>query len=290
MAIEKWQVNHIEFEDDNFTLQEPRALKVLEYLRDLRKRGHDFLCTFPNGIMIDKMTEKLAALLKEAGTEIVYLPVESGDPRTLLAMDKPMAEKHLEKTLQVAKWCVDAGLRVSCFFIVAYPGGRLSKKYLHNPELLLRYKNYLIKSNGEFFEEDEDVRDYLKNNQELFMKGEDRESFETTIVFCKELLALGVHGITPLIATPYPGTEMYEVCARFGWLAFGDDREVLTTVSYAAVNPGRIQINTPWCLQQEAYDRWREMMDMLPTYHNVRKADDGGAELLMGDKIREIKK
>ena len=284
MAIEKWGVNHIEFEDDNFTLQEPRALAVLEYLRGLRRQGNDFLCTFPNGIMIDKMTENLAVLLKEAGTEIIYLPVESGDLRTLLAMDKPMAEKHLEKTLQVAKWCVDAGLHVSCFFIVAYPGGRLSKKYLHNPDMLSRYKNHLIKSSGEFFGEGESVSDYIKEGRELFMRGEDEESFQTSIAFCKKLLALGVQGITPLIATPYPGTEMYEICARFGWLAFDDDREVLTTVSYAAVNPGRIQINTPWCSQQEAYDRWREMMDMFPTYHNVRKSDED-RDLLTGRKI-----
>lgn len=285
MAIEKWGVNHIEFEDDNFTLHEPRAVAVLEYIRDLRKQGHDFLCTFPNGIMVDRMTEKLAILLKEAGTEIVYLPVESGDPRILLAMNKPMAEKHLDKTLQAAKWCVDAGLRVSCFLIVAYPGGRLSRKYFSS-ELLSRYKSYLIKSNGESFKEDESVQSYLQSNEELFMKGEDEESFQATVKFCQKLLGLGVQGITPLIATPYPGTEMYEVCSRFGWLAFGDDREVLTTVSYAAVNPGRVQLKTPWCSQQEAFDRWQKMMSLFPTFHNVRK-DGDKKELLRGEELRK---
>jgi len=271
MAIERWGVNHIEFEDDNFTLKEPRALAVLSFLRDLRKKGHDFLCTFPNGIMIDKMTEELAHLLKEAGTEIVYLPVESGDPRTLIGMDKPMAETHLEKTLQVAKWCVDAKLKVSCFFIVAYPGGRIKGSLERGGR-----KERVRASFGEYV---------IDDGGDMFMMGEDEKSFETTVAFCRKLLSLGVTGITPLIATPYPGTEMYEVCERFGWLAFGDSRDVLTTVSYAAMTPGRIQIETPLCSQRRAYERWREMMDMFPTLHNIRKKE-GDDHLLTGQEIR----
>lgn len=269
-AIEKWGVNHIEFEDDNFTLKEPRALQVLQYLADLRKKGYTFSCSFPNGIMIDKMTPALAELLVAAGSDIIYLPVESGDERTLISMDKPLAEHHLAKTLQVAKWCVDAGLNVSCFFIVAYPGGRLNPRYRKSPELIEKYRTHLIHSD--------------KYPQDLFMMGEDQQSFENTLMFAKQLRDLGVPGIAPLIATPYPGTEMYDVCQAFGWLAFPDERDVLTTLSYAAVTPGRIQIATPWCSQEEAYQRWRRMMDMFPTYHNVRKeAPDkflSGKELL----------
>jgi len=289
MAIEMWGVNHIEFEDDNFTLEEPRALAVLNYLKGLRKSGYDISCSFPNGIMIDKMTEALAVLLVEAGTEIAYLPVESGDTRTLLSMDKPMAEKHLEKTLQVARWCVDAHLRVSCFFIVAYPGGAINRKYYRSSEFLAKYKNYLLKEDGTFFVENESVQDYIANKKELFMVGEDEESYKTTLIFCQKLLDIGVQGITPLIATPYPGTEMYRVCEKFDWLAYEDDRDVLTTVSYAAMQPGRIQIKTPWCSQQRAFDRWQEMMAMFPTFHNVRKVEDD-EKLLSGKEIRTIKK
>src|SRR3989344_4312529 len=107
MAMERWGVNHLEFEDDNFTLEESRAIPVLQGLADLRRNGQSFACSFPNGVMIDKITERLARLFVDAGAEIVYLPVESGDTRVLLSQDKPMAEKHLEKTLEVAKWCVD---------------------------------------------------------------------------------------------------------------------------------------------------------------------------------------
>lgn len=283
MAVEKWGVNHIEFEDDNFTLQEPRALAVLNYLRDLRKKGLDIVCSFPNGIMIDKMTEHLAVLLKEAGADIIYLPVESGDTRVLLAMDKPEAQKHLDTTLRVAKWCVDAGLQTSCFFITAYPGGRVNRKWHNN-----RHKALLDQ-----YGETTDVSRWgkgsylLRQGEELFMAGEDAESFETTLAYCRELRKLGVPGITPLIATPYPGTELYEVCERFKWLAFEDNHDVLTTVSYAGkMKFEYLQIATPWCSQKEALERWQLMMDTFPTYHNVRKDVTPG--LLEGKQLRSI--
>jgi radical SAM superfamily enzyme YgiQ (UPF0313 family) len=268
-AIDKWGVNHLEFEDDNFTLQEPRALEVLKYLAELRRKGHRFSCSFPNGIMIDKMTPSLAALLLEAGSDIIYLPVEAGDTRVLMAMDKPMAEHHLAKTIEVAKWCVDAGLMVSCFFITAYPGGRLNRRHVKNQPAMAEFKDYLLT--------------HPDDPGEVFMMGEDARSFENTLRYCKQLRDLGVGGITPLIATPYPGTELYEVCEKFGWLAFEDEHDVLTTVSYAAVTPGRVQIETPWCSRQEAYQRWKLMMDMFPTYHNVRKA--GSERLLTGAEM-----
>ena len=283
-AIEAWGVNHIEFEDDNFTLQEPRALAVLQYLRDLRRRGYPIGCSFPNGIMIDRMSEGLAVLLKEAGADIIYLPVESGDTRVLLSMDKPQAQKHLNTTLQVAKWCVDAGLQTSCFFICAYPGGRVNRKW--------RTESHGAILQGLGYGETTEVSKWgkkgnylLRQGDELFMSGENAASFETTLAYCKKLRAIGVHGITPLIATPYPGTELYEVCERFGWLAFEDNHDVLTTVSYAGtMKADYIQIQTPWCSREEALQRWQMMMDTFPTFHNVRKEED--TSLLTGKELR----
>jgi magnesium-protoporphyrin IX monomethyl ester (oxidative) cyclase len=262
-AMEKWGVNHIEFEDDNFTLLEPRALKVLEFIRDLRRKGQPVSCSFPNGIMIDRMTKDLAMLFKEAGADIIYLPVESGDTRVLISMDKPKADTHLDKALEVARWCIEAKLFVSCFFIVAYPGGEITrKKYLRS-----EYEPY-----------------FLRDGDRVYMRGEDEAAFEKTLEFCRRLRNMGVQGIAPLIATPYPGTEMYAFCERFGYLVFPDSKDVLTTVSYAAVKPGLVQIETPWCSRQRVYDRWKTMMEMFPTYHNVRRFDDD--QLLSGEEIR----
>src|SRR3989344_5984587 len=99
----------------------------------------------------------------------------------------------------------------------------------------------------------------MRDGENLYMRGEDEESFENTINFCKKLHELGVNGITPLIATPYPGTEMYHFCEKFGLLAFPDEKDVLTTVSYAAVRPDFVQINTTWCSRAQAFERWETM-------------------------------
>ena len=180
-------------------------------------------------------------------------------------MDKPNAEGHLEKTLEVAKFCVEAGLLVSCFFIVAYPGGGVSRtKYLKRAE----YQDY-----------------FLRHGKNVYMKGEDEQSFETTLAFCRELKSLGVQGITPLIATPYPGTELYDFCAKFDCLAFPDEKNVLTTVSYSALKPDYVQVDSPWCSRQTAFDRWREMMDMFSTYHNVRKFEGDVGDPLSGSQV-----
>lgn len=250
MAIEKWGVNHIEFEDDNFTLQEGRALQVLQYIRELRRQGHQMSCSFPNGIMIDKMSKELAVLMYEAGTDVAYLPVESGDTRVLVSMDKPNADGHLEKTLEVAKWCVEAGLHVGCFFIVAYPGGIIKQTRYQRPE----YEPH-----------------FIREGEVVYMRGEDEQSFQNTLTFCNKLRKIGVDGITPLIATPYPGTDLYNFCDRFGYLAFPDEKDVLTTVSYAAMKPEYVQIDTPWCPRETAYNRWMAMANMFPVFHNVRK-------------------
>lgn len=271
MVIERWGVNHIEFEDDNFTLQEPRALQVLQFLADLRRRGHQMTCSFPNGIMIDRMTPALAELLMAAGSDIIYLPVESGDTRVLVSMDKPNAFGHLEKTLEVAQFCVAAGLTVSTFFITAYPGGEVTE---HAKRILPEWERYLVREQS------------TDGTERLFMAGEDEGSYQATLAFCRKLRGIGVHGITPLIATPYPGTELYDYCERFGYLRYPDDADVLVTVSYAHATAENVQISTPWCSHEQAYSRWREMMAMFPTFHNVRREAQAG-HLLTGQELRE---
>ncbi len=256
-CIDKFGVTHVEFEDDNFTLVEERAVPILEHLATLRSSGYPLECSFPNGIMIDKMSKDLAFLMKDAGTDIAYLPVESGDTRVLLSMDKPNAFGHLDKTREVAAYCIEAGLFVSCFFIVAYPGGALRSAHRNDDRFRPEFEKHLI-----------------HDGDSMYMRGEDEESYENTLKFCRELIEIGVQGITPLVATPYPGTELYHACEKFGWLMYEDAKDVLTTVSYAHMKPESIQIQTPYCSRIRAYERWKGMMEMFDSYHNVRRFED----------------
>lgn len=251
MAIENWNINFIEIADDNFTLDRDHAVAILSGIAELREQGHDLHCAFPNGVMIEKMDKDLAVFMKRAGTEILYLPVEAGDTRILVAMNKPNAFNHLQKAKEVAQICVDVGLPVGCFLILAYPGGRMLSRNFIIPE----YEKY-----------------FWREGNAVYMRGEDEESFTITVKFCEEMQNIGVHGITPLIATPLPNTEMHGFCKKFGYLSLPDS-EILVTVSYADVTPDVVSIETPWCSRKQAFERWRYLMDNFQTYHNVRKRE-----------------
>ncbi len=249
-AIERFGVNHFEFEDDNFGLNQGRAIKILKHISRLRKRGMKIECSFPNGLMIYSLNKDIVFLLKEAGVDIAYLPLESGDQHILVSMNKYQADTHLQKTKEVAGYCAEAGLFVSCFVIIAYPGGNI-KGYR---SLKSEWEPYVFESEGE-----------------IYLKGEDEASFERTMSYCKSLKKIGVNGITPLIATPYPGTELYKICKKFQWLVYEDDCDVLTTTSYAHMKPEYVLINTPWCSRKEAFQRWNYAADIFSTYHNIRR-------------------
>lgn len=266
MAVEKWGVNSIEFTDDNFTFEKTRAARILEGVAKMRESGHHLSCSFPNGVMVEKMDAELVSLMKRAGVEILYLPAESGDPRMLMAMNKSNARFHLDKVLEVAEQCASAGLQAGCFLIVAYPGGQIPQK-VRCPE---EYRKFI----------------FCGSDGRTYMQGEDEESFAKTVKFCEKMKNAGVRGITPLIATPLPGTEMYDFCKAHKFLVF-DDKDSLVTVSYAAVTPDVVQIETPWCSRQRAYERWKFIMDNFPTCHNVRKLDPNDKRILSGEEMKK---
>ena len=50
--------------------------------------------------------------------------LKNGELKNLICMNKPAATEHLDKTLEVAKWCKEAKLDSGSFFILGYPGGK----------------------------------------------------------------------------------------------------------------------------------------------------------------------
>lgn len=267
-GIEKWGVNQIEFADDNFTFEKKRALKILNGVAEIRKSGYEISCAFPNGAMLERMDREIVFAMKSAGTEIIYLPVESGDPRMLVGMNKFNAFKHLDKAMQVAGWCNEAKLPFSCFLIVGYPGGRIKRPSYRR---IAEYERFYFQDNG----------------GNLYIQGEDEESFEKTLKFLEKFHRIGSQGITPLITVPLPGTELYKFCEKFGYLVFKDSADTLVTISYAAVTPEVVQIDTPWCSRERAFERWQTIMEKFPTFHNVRKLDNSDKNILSGEQIRE---
>lgn len=252
--IDNYGVTHVEIEDDNFTLKKIHSIPILKYFKELRDQGYPLKISFPNGVMIDRLDREQIFAMKDAGTEIIYLPVESGELKNLIAMNKPVAMEHLQKSLQVAEWCAEAGLESGAFFIIGYPGGRVSKESLKKI-IRERYPDSILEDSG----------------KGMWIKGEDRESFDETLEYAKRLVDAGVTYVTPLIATPYPGTDLYDICKKYGWLRRPDHSEMVTTISYQKPKVEFINISTPWCPAEEAFERYKHLSKMFSTKHNVIK-------------------
>ncbi len=255
--IENYGVTHIEIEDDNFTLKRKHSIPILEYFKGLREDGYPINLSFPNGVMIDRLDREHIFAMKDAGTEMIYLPVESGELKNLIAMNKPVATEHLEQTIRVAEWCAEADLVAGSFFIIGYPGGRVFKGALQD---IVR-KDY----SDSILEE---------NEENIWIKGEDEKSFMETVEYAKKLVNIGVKYVTPLIATPYPGTAMYDICEKFGWLKTPDHAKMITTISYQDPKVDFVNIDTPWCSAEEAFARWQYIYDIFDIKHNAIKVDE----------------
>jgi len=252
--IDNYGVTHVEIEDDNFTLKRKHSIPILKYFKELRDDGYPINLSFPNGVMIDRLDREHIFAMKDAGTEMIYLPVESGELKNLIAMNKPVATEHLEQTIKVAEWCAEADLDAGSFFIIGYPGGRVFKGALQE---IIR-KDYP----DSILEENEDS---------IWIKGEDEKSFMETVEYAKRLVDIGVKYVTPLIATPYPGTTMYDICEKFGWLKTPDHSKMITTISYQDPKVDFVNIDTPWCSCEEAFARWQYLSDVFNIKHNVIK-------------------
>jgi anaerobic magnesium-protoporphyrin IX monomethyl ester cyclase len=114
--VERYRVTHIEFEDDNLTLDEQRARALFEGLTRLSRR---ITWSTPNGTRVDTLSPDLLKLMKESGCTTLFLSIESGDPEILTRMNKKL---DLEKVEEVVSVCGKLNINTSGIFIVGYPG------------------------------------------------------------------------------------------------------------------------------------------------------------------------
>jgi len=118
--VEKHSVEHIEIEDDNFTLNTQRAVGILDGLRSLSNElGKKITWECPNGTRIDSLNEDLLKKIKDSGCTRLYLALEHGDDDMLKIMRKNL---HKEKVISVVELCKKLEIPLMIFFIVGFPG------------------------------------------------------------------------------------------------------------------------------------------------------------------------
>lgn len=111
--VGRYQVNHIAFEDDTFTLNRDRVETIC---RELIQRNYDL--TWYCLSRVESMDPDLARLMRRSGCRLVSFGIESGNPEILKKIHKKIS---LPAARQAIEACYQAGLRSQCTFILGFP-------------------------------------------------------------------------------------------------------------------------------------------------------------------------
>lgn len=114
LEIQKLGYNDLWIADDSFTLDE-------DYLRSFCEQlySNNFNLSWTCLSRANGVTDKMVFWMKRSGCRKVYLGLESGSEETLHLMQKHLTIADGKKAAQLFN---DAGIKVSAFFIVGYPG------------------------------------------------------------------------------------------------------------------------------------------------------------------------
>lgn len=133
---EKYEIEEVVFEDDNITLDMPRAEKLFDLMIE---NNLNLKWTVPNGIAAYALTPELISKMKASGCQKINFAIESGSQRVLSeVIQKPL---NLEKVAGLIKHSRKIGLDVGAFFIFGMPGETLNEvretfRYIRKHKLL----------------------------------------------------------------------------------------------------------------------------------------------------------
>jgi anaerobic magnesium-protoporphyrin IX monomethyl ester cyclase len=101
--------------DDQILMNRARAKELFAGLAGLNIRVE-----MPNGVTLSYIDEELAALMKGAGVDTIFLAIEHGSKRVLKdIIRKPIAFSRIKPTIQLLQ---AAGIFTCAFFVIGLPG------------------------------------------------------------------------------------------------------------------------------------------------------------------------
>jgi len=115
--VDKYAVKEIHFDDDNITLNGPRAKEIFKGIID---RNLDIVWTVPPGLALWAIDDELLRLMKESGCYKLFVAIESGDQRILNeVIRKPL---NLRKVKPLVHKMRKLGIEVESYFVAGMPG------------------------------------------------------------------------------------------------------------------------------------------------------------------------
>jgi len=112
---EKYEIRHISFMDDIFTLDEKR---VLDFCKQIKQANLDI--TWGCSSRIDTVNAHMLESMQDSGCKEIYYGVESGSPRTLLFFGKGGSSYPL-KAFEIVKKTTELGINATASFIIGSP-------------------------------------------------------------------------------------------------------------------------------------------------------------------------
>jgi anaerobic magnesium-protoporphyrin IX monomethyl ester cyclase len=113
MLYKNYRTRNIIFEDDTFTLNKPRLLKIFELLKE-KKLDISWECQ----TKVNVVNKELVKLLKDNGCKRISIGAESGNQEILDSINK---KQTVEQIREASKIIREAGINLSPFFMVGYP-------------------------------------------------------------------------------------------------------------------------------------------------------------------------
>jgi len=153
--IETYGVKEFYMIDDNVTVDKKRVIKICELIR---RKGLDIRWTCPSGTAIWTMDKEVLTKMKESGVYRLTFGIESGCPKTLKSIRKPITLEKAKKTIalcnqlgfwtlstfiigfpketgedieETINWAINSGLDFASFYIATpYPGTDLHQEFI----------------------------------------------------------------------------------------------------------------------------------------------------------------
>jgi len=113
MLYKKYRARNFIFEDDTFTLNKPRLLKIFELLRE-KKLDISWECQ----TKVNVVDEKLIGLLKDNGCTRISIGAESGNQEILDSINKKQTIQQIKNASKIIR---EAKINLSPFFMIGYP-------------------------------------------------------------------------------------------------------------------------------------------------------------------------
>lgn len=117
--VDNYQIDNLEIEDDNFTINQQRVEDILHGVIEINKNKQFLSWQALNGLRIDSLNEDLIKLFRKSNCHHLNIALEHGDKDMLGIIHKKL---NLDKVEQVVELLEKYEINSHVFIIYGYPG------------------------------------------------------------------------------------------------------------------------------------------------------------------------